>query len=129
MGIYDVLKDAAKALQEAGKIDSYQKILDIQSQLLDIQKRNQELEDENKVLKKKLKTKESVTYRNNAYWLKKEENKEDGPYCQRCYDKDEILMRLTPRSNNYFYCLECKNGFQIGPSEHTQRGHITFNPL
>ena len=113
--MYDVLKDAGKVLQEAGKIELYQKILETQAQLLEMQKRIQDLETEALGLKEKLKIKESITHHDTAYWIIKEDNKEDGPYCQRCYDKNEDPIRLNPQGHNYFICPECKNGFQVGP--------------
>jgi len=124
MGIFDDLKNAAKILQEAGKIEQYKKILEAQKELLDMQKKIDDLEEENRELKKKLKIKESVAYRNNAYWVKKSEKEEDGPFCSRCYDKDKDLIRMQPCGNpEWGECPECNNRVQTTKGS-TQSGVV-----
>ena len=66
-------------------------------------------------MKEKLKIKASVTHHDTAYWIKNEDIKEDGPFCQRCYDKNTALIRLKRRNNNNYYdCPKCKNRFLVG---------------
>ncbi len=113
MAIFDELKSVAKVLQEAGKIEQYQQILDVLSKLLEMQKRVAELEEENKNLAEKFKIKESLIYENNAYWIINNNNK-DGPFCSRCWDKNKDLIRMHPMMNpNFVVCPECKNHIQI----------------
>lgn len=115
MGIFDDLKSMGKILQEAGKIEQYQKILEVQKELLDMQEKINILEDENKKLNKKLETKEKVFYKNNAYWIKIEKERDDGPFCSRCYDKDKNLIRMQPLGNPaYSRCPECQNKTKTG---------------
>ena len=54
MSIYDGLKDAARVLQEVGKIEQYKQILEAQEKMLEMQKKITDLEYENKELKDKL---------------------------------------------------------------------------
>jgi len=108
MGIYDGLKDAASILKEAGKIDQYRQILEAQEKLLDMQKQIADLESDNQDLKDKLKTKESLTYENNAYWIEGE--KKDGPFCSRCWDSERQIIRMQPCGNRaYASCPNCSN--------------------
>ena len=115
MGIFDDLKSAAKILQEAGKIEQYEKILEVEKELLEMQKKIKDLEEENGELKEKLKIKEKIFYENNAYWIKNEKDEKDGPFCSRCWDKERDLIRMHPLGNPaYHYCPECKNRAQTG---------------
>ncbi|PIR55121.1 hypothetical protein COU74_02990 [Candidatus Peregrinibacteria bacterium CG10_big_fil_rev_8_21_14_0_10_36_19] len=108
MGIYDAAKDAAKVLKEAGKIDEYQKILDLIDDLFEKRDRIEKLQKDNVHLKKQLETQENYFFENNSYWHK--DNK-DGPFCSRCFDKSKDLIRTIPTyiNSNFSKCPECKN--------------------
>jgi len=129
MGIFEDLKSIGKVLQEAGKIDLYQKIREIQEKLSEYQKKIQNLEEENKELKEKLKIKENLIFENNVYWLKRENGNKDGPFCTRCWDKDNKLIRLYSSSHEDLYgrCLECGNRFQIKPGSYSPYKPKKFN--
>lgn len=116
MAIFDELKSVASTLQEVGKIEQYRQILNAQKELLEMQKQIADITNENKELKEKLEIKESLTYKNNAYWIKKE-NEKDGPFCSCCWDNDKKTIRMQPCANPvYFDCPKCKNkGVQIFP--------------
>lgn len=114
MGAYEALKDAALVLKEAGKIEQYRQILETQEKLLDMQKRISELESENLTLKEQISLTASIEHRNNAYWTAGE--KEDGPFCTRCWDVTKKLVRLHPLGNPAFHgCPECKKSVQTNP--------------
>lgn len=108
MGLYDAAKDAAKILKEAGKIEEYQKILDLIDDLFDKRDKIDKLETENKELKEKLKVAGGYEFKKNAYY-----NKEtgDGPFCSRCFDKHKSLIRIISShvGGNYATCPDCKN--------------------
>src|SRR3989338_5684032 len=116
MAIFDELKSVASTLQEAGKIEQYRQILDAQKELLEMQKQIADITNENKELKEKLEIKESLVYKDNVYWIEKE-NKKDGPFCSCCWDNDKKTIRMQPCGNPvYFDCPKCKNkGVQIYP--------------
>lgn len=101
------IKEIGKILQEAGKKEEYQKIIELQQQLMDMQKNISDLENENKELKENFKIKENLTYRNNTYY-----HLTEGPYCTKCRDVDKILVRLkTEPSRHIWICPECKNEY------------------
>ncbi|MFA5829507.1 MAG: hypothetical protein WC843_03365 [Candidatus Gracilibacteria bacterium] len=122
MSIYDAAKDAAKILQEAGKINEYQKILDLIDDSLNKRHKIDELEMENRELKEKLKTKDAYSFKNNAYWHKETG---DGPFCSRCFDKHKDLIRIIPDSNNSSWakCPECKNSVNYTGKEVKPRSY------
>lgn len=118
MAIFDELKSVASVLQEAGKIEQYQQILEAQKELLEMQKQISDLTTENKELKEKLKIQESLVFRNNAYWTEKD-GKTDGPYCSCCWDDDRKTIRMQPNGHPaYFGCPKCENkGVEIYPEK------------
>jgi len=113
----DGLKIAGKTLQEAGKIEQYQQILDAQQKMLEMQSQIADLTAENKQLKAVLTTKESLVFENNAYWSQNDDTK-DGPFCSRCWDVASNAVRLKPSINNgaFSSCPECNQQFQTDPS-------------
>lgn len=113
----DGLKIAGKTLQEAGKIEQYQQILDAQQKMLEMQSQIADLTEENKKLKVELHTKESLVFEKNAYWSVNGDSK-DGPFCSRCWDVNNNTVRLKPSINNEAFssCPECDKQFQTDPS-------------
>lgn len=108
MAIFDELKSVGKVLQEAGKIPQYQQILEVQEKLLEMQNRIAELETEKKDLCAKLEIKENLIAERNMYWIVKEEDK-DGPFCTRCWDAEDKLVRLhRAESHGGIQCPKCK---------------------
>lgn len=59
-------------------------------------------------LKKQIEKDGNMVYEAPYYFLVKENGEKDGPYCQRCYDSDEKLIRLqSPCKDGYWRCNEC----------------------
>jgi hypothetical protein len=113
MGIIDILKSTAETLRKADKIEEFQQILSVQEKLLEMQKNILDLEEKNKSLNEKLKLKENVFFENNAYWLKKDDGSKDGPFCLRCWDKNQKLIRMQYHAalsyrRASFDCTDCK---------------------
>ncbi|EKD24131.1 MAG: hypothetical protein ACD_81C00100G0007 [uncultured bacterium] len=118
MAIFDELKSAAAVLKEAGKIEQYEQILVVQKELLDQQKHIYDLEIENRALKELLKVRDSLEFRNGAYW--KIGEKEEGPFCSRCWDVNSKTVRMRPGANRAFHgCPECKTSTQTDPGYQT----------
>lgn len=108
MAIFDELKAVGKVLQEAGKIEQYQQILDALQKLLEMQKRIDELETTNKGLRERLEVKESLVAERNMYWSEKD-GKRDGPFCTNCWDSEQKLMRLHKSiTHSGIQCPKCK---------------------
>lgn len=122
MSIYDQLKDVAKVLREADKIEQFQVILDTQQSLMDMQHKLQSLEEENSELKDKLKLKAKMIYKESTYWVK-DNGKVDGPYCSGCFDDKRKAIRLKPVNDwpGEYTCPICKTGFSITSQ---QRGSV-----
>ena len=80
-------------------------------------------------MKERLKIKEKLIPENNAYWLKGENDSKDGPFCTRCWDKDNKLIRLysSPQRDLFGRCPECDNIFQIKPGSYSPYKPKKFN--
>lgn len=104
MTLYDGLKDAAKVLREADKLEQYKEIVDAMQKMIEMQTRIGELEDELLELKKVRDLSEQLEYQDKAYWLD-----EDGPFCSRCWDADKTLVRLRQQNDQKsdFDCDNC----------------------
>lgn len=68
-------------------------------------------------LKAKIEIQDVVMYEDRCYW-KVNNNKKDGPFCQRCYDADSKLIRLQSgtttlydHTSRWFCCRECGNTY------------------
>jgi len=83
-----------KALQEAGKIDLYQKLLAILKRDLELQEENQKLKETIKHLSEELQTKGALRFDNNAYFLMLKSGQKEGPFCSACWDSKKTLVRL-----------------------------------
>jgi hypothetical protein len=130
MAIFDELKSIGKILQEAGKIELYQQVLNIQEKLLEMHKKIVDLENERKELKEKLRIKSNLVYENNTYWIQIEDDKKDGPFCSHCWDKNKELIRMHPCGNPaYSQCPECKEPVQLKPDINSHHNTaVNFDP-
>lgn len=102
---FEDIKKIAKVLQEAGKIDLYEKLLQMKERAIEMQAKIELLTAENKNLIKNQVIREKLELKDNHYWLKTK-NDVDGPYCTKCWDKDQLLIRV-PVYNNNEYQFEC----------------------
>jgi len=121
MGLYEAAKDAANMLKEYGKVDEYQKILDLINALFEKNSEIEKLKEANSVLKNKLKISGEYAFKNNSYW-KKDDG--DGPFCSRCFDKNKDLIRIISNhiGGNYATCPECNK--TVNYTGHEQRSSI-----
>lgn len=110
---FEELKNVAKVLQEAGKIEQYKLILETQSKLLEMQSRISNLEGENKELRNKINIFENLKYERNTYW----KHSGEGPFCPRCYEKDKCLIHTQRWSPSTQQCPECKNFYTVYPEK------------
>jgi len=95
MALFEELKSVAKVLQEAGKIDLYEKLLSIQQELLDMQEKLRLKDETIRELKEKVKLKGEVLFEKNSCWRKLSDDTMDGPYCSGCWDDKRKLIHLN----------------------------------
>lgn len=96
----------------------------IREELLKAQDKNHGLKEKVKELEKKLEEKGKIQYEKPSYWVIENECK-DGPFCQKCYDANQMLIRLQGGNNDIWSCHECKSTYYgpgyISPSRRVNR--------
>jgi DNA-directed RNA polymerase subunit RPC12/RpoP len=113
MGLIEEIKSVAKLVQEAGKLELYEKLLKAQEEALVLLQENRELKEEIKKLKEALTNQEQLLFENNMYWLNKHDGKE-GPFCSRCWDINHKLVRKHNWSDGDGYkCPACNTYIEI----------------
>ncbi len=114
MSIIDDVKSVAKTIQQIDNIELYQKILNLQAEILALVEENNDLKKEVNSLKEKLRVRESLLFEQDAYWIKKSDNKRDGPFCSKCWDTQQQLVRLIFCGNReYSRCPTCAIAIKI----------------
>jgi hypothetical protein len=126
---------ALKSIKEIGggllqaKIDSDSKkkvneVLDklgtVQDTLFYIREELLKLQDDKQALKKtiseleeKLSIKSKLVYEKPSYWMQENDSR-IGPFCQRCYDAEQKLIRLQGGKNDSWKCMQCNSKYH-GP--------------
>ena len=96
MEVSRLVDGVRKAFELAQKSDNYElmkEMMSIQSMAYSLQEENQNLKKEIADLRVLDKLAGKIYIKDDAYYLKKEDGKDDGPFCTRCWDKDKSLIR------------------------------------
>jgi len=112
-----IISDSSTSLKEAevklkladlsnAIADTKNQIVSIKSELIEKNEKIQELEN-------KLKIQNELQFESPYYW-RIENNTKDGPFCQKCYDENQKLIRLQNESNSNWnwHCLSCRSYFK-----------------
>ena len=91
----DAIKSGTMKSDEiAGRIgEIYDYIIDSKAALVDAKEENETLKAEVRALKASRELAHSLQHDGKVYWIA-QGDKWDGPFCSRCWDKDEKLVRL-----------------------------------
>ena len=114
--------DIAKLIKDSGisleKAEVKLKLADLISALADakmdmaaIQQTLLDKDSEIGKLREQLTIRDKIKWEPPYYWVINEEDKNDGPYCQQCYDNDHKLIRLTKTGTGFWDCKTCKNRY------------------
>lgn len=108
MSMIDNVKDAVKLVQQLDNIDLMRKMMDVQTDAMRLFEENDQLKREIGRLQEALKVKGQLFFEKNVRWLKKEDGSREGPYCSRCWDVDQKLIRILRHPSGGSACPECK---------------------
>lgn len=86
----------------------------IQEDYLELYNENKELRSQIKEVADILDLAECMEFDGQKYWID-EDSEKTGPYCQVCYDRDGVLIRLQERSKHW-ECYSCQNLFVKMPT-------------
>lgn len=109
----DSAKAVAKLAHDYGKMDLYQQAVELMAKVTEQQQQIMELSQELFELKKQLadvaadnKLRSELVIKDHAYYRPLDGGKLDGPFCCRCFDADQKLIRIQP-GNAGWYCEQC----------------------
>ena len=105
------IKDSFELIKKGATVEAQEKIMGLREYVVALREESIELREKIAKLESAAKIKQNLEFRDGRYYLKKEEDAEDGPYCQRCWDADEKLIRLqvgTGPEYGKWVCLVCK---------------------
>ncbi len=110
MGYLDTFKALGNAISKTKDLKLLEKFISFQQSAMELFDENRKLKAEIEILNKGKKLRGTIVYKDGVYFLL-DNNKESGPYCTRCFDKDKNLIRLRIWENGYATCLECRSEF------------------
>lgn len=145
LGSIKTATDIAKFIRESDlsleKAELKLKLADLMAALADarievaeIQQAVAEAESQIKDLQAQLAIRAKVKWEEPLYWLETETGR-DGPFCQRCYDTEEKLVRLQGSGDGHYSCRACNCGYttpaarareEAAMREHQSRGPDYF---
>jgi len=112
--IAKIINDSGASLEKAEVklqlADLISALADAKIEIANIREAISEKDIEISELTKKLKTKENVTWEEPYYFIITDEGK-DGPYCQKCHDSKQLLIRLQNHDVGYWSCNECNSNY------------------
>ena len=112
MGWYEALKDAINVAQKADNVGLTRQLLDAQRELLDMQAENNALRAKISDLQAHQQTAQHMHYEQNVYWRRPPgQGIADGPFCPRCFDADQKVVRLMTGKGRRPTCQNCKSIF------------------
>ena len=109
--IAKIIKDSGSSLEQAEiKLQLAELISALADAKIEIANVREVISDKEALIKdlhQKLELKENIIWQKPYYFVMQNENK-DGPFCQKCYDSKQQLIRLQGEEG-WWQCHECKN--------------------
>ena len=105
-------KQLSEVLERLGAVQDT--LFYMREELLKLQEANRVQKEHIRKLEEKISIDKKLTWIKPSYWLV-EDDKKDGPFCQRCYDVNKNLVRLQGGKNDVWVCHECKTKY-FGPN-------------
>ena len=95
-------------LVNAGRFDEAETLLrDLQDEYVSLYSENEQLREQISEVTDVLDLAETMEYDGQKYWIT-EHGEKRGPYCQLCYDREGVLVRLQ-RNRKHWQCCSCNN--------------------
>ena len=117
-------KDIVDLLRKGATVEAQEKIMELREGALELQEENVELKEKIKSLEASIEFKQKIEWQKPHYFIVTD-NTQEGPFCQRCYDVNEKLIRLQGRNNDFWSCLECNSTYK-GQNHRTQSIAISY---
>ena len=105
-------------IQKLDTLELHKKILDLQTEILKLYQDNLEVKTANHSLKERIQIKENLEFRGKAYWRRKQDGSEEGPFCSACWDVKQQLVWSHEFTNDpgHYRCPACQQTFRMKPN-------------
>jgi hypothetical protein len=115
MQVKDISEKWQDAQVRALLISSIDQMQDVKEGALTLREENLRLRTDLAALTEKQRLKESLVFKFDSYWLPKDGELLQGPFCTKCFDDEGKMMRLQTNfsGRNSHACPKCKNGTWI----------------
>lgn len=110
MAILPNYKDIVELLKKGSTIEAQEKIMELREGALSLQEENIKLREKIKELEFELNKRKEVQWEAPFYWDVSDETR-NGPFCQKCYDSDDKLIRLQKIEEGNWHCKSCNNNY------------------
>ncbi len=116
MGMIPNYKDIVELIKQGATVEAQEKIMELREAVIELQDENHALKLKVRGLEEELRKRNHIEFDGSVYWQWLEDdsgdaNDRDGPYCQRCYDDEQKLIRLQDWGQETWFCLKCKTSF------------------
>ena len=95
MSFIDYFKAAFDLAKKAQSVELQGELMAMREDYNSLHEENIDLKQQLRALQEQQQIEGTLTYRAPAYYRRAEGGKEDGPYCQRCWDVDRRLVRVS----------------------------------
>lgn len=114
MAIVDNAKLVYELAKKGATLELQEKVMELREEAMTLQEENIQLRTKVQSLEAQLRLRHEPESDGEVYWVTKEDGKRDGPFCQRCFDVNQKLVRLQPardRTGYDWFCLECESDY------------------
>lgn len=119
MSIIDTAKDVYDLAKKGATLELQEQLVKMREEALQLQEDNLALRTKVKELEDAQAIRENLTFDSSVYWKTLPDGDNEGPYCQRCYDVDGLLVRLQSSSykgrngvRQTWDCRACSKSFK-----------------
>ena len=98
-------------VKKGATLEAQEKIMALREAALELQEDNIELKKKIKALEEAMEVKNKIRYEKPYYWMI-DGDKREGPFCQQCFDKEKLLIRLQEAETGMWNCKTCNNFYE-----------------
>ena len=106
MSWYDAMKDAARVFGKIKDAEATEALANLKIEGAELAQQNAQLREENRTLIDQLRVRETLEFEDPVYWIVESGGKRTGPFCSRCWDVDQKLVRVHDE-RWYWQCPAC----------------------
>jgi hypothetical protein len=101
-------RDIVDLLKKGATIEAQEKIMELRESALALQEENLSLRQKVIDLEESLRSRRGLQWDGGLYWRLQETGGREGPFCQKCLDVTDRLVRLYRDTLNGHACWMCR---------------------